>query len=434
MPVYNGGALLAEALESALMQEYAPLEIVVVDNASTDDTRAIVERLAARDRRVRYLRNATNVGGVENARRVLAEARGTYFTWLFHDDLLCDPRYVDTVVDFLERTPNAAGCVTGFKLLNHELQNWPAEDPLHELRPDRPWSEVRREFFRWPQPRACALSVFAMYRRDEIIRATIRPIVFRGRRIIYQWEMAFLADVCGRGRIVSVPNAMRVYRASRTAAGQRLFQEFSPFDLVELALRTKLRLIRSALRAPIPFAERMSLLGIAVANLCRANIRQGLNVRLATRERTVRLGALRQAVRERSQLVEMLRGEIELRRAIIQAAGRDPGPVDTTDSDIAPECIADPGHVGAPAGRVRALPFRPLGAAREFFRPASNQEVDDFYSVNIESFREQMRADALLRQIQRLHSEAESLLEIINGLPSAPADATPRPGPPAPAG
>lgn len=86
MPVYNGGAFLREALESVRSQTHGDLDIVVVDNASTDDTAAIVERIAREDRRIRLHRNATNIGAFPNFRKALELARGAHFMWAAHDD------------------------------------------------------------------------------------------------------------------------------------------------------------------------------------------------------------------------------------------------------------------------------------------------------------------------------------------------------------
>ena len=420
IPVYNGGERLAEALESALAQEYSPLEIVVVDNASTDDTRATVERFAARDRRIRYIRNARNVGGVENARRALAESRGRYFTWLFHDDLICDPRFVRTVVEYLERNPDAAGCITGFRALNHELVMLPVEDPLLELHPDRPWPDVRREFFTWPQSHACAVSIFAMFRRAIAVQATLSPIRFRGRPIIYQWEMAFLADVCSRGPIVAVSGCMRAFRVSRTAAGQRLPQEYSLFDLMRLGLRTKLQLVRSAWRAPLPFVERMALLKLTVANLCRSNIRQPLNMRWTTRQRLRLLAELEAAIHQRSALVRSLGEEIEKRRAVIRASGREPDTLDAPATARNGRCEAEPGRHRTSTVMVQRGPIWLLAEARAWIRPASARDVDTFYQVNVELEHARARADELLREILHLHGQAEPLLAIINVI-SAPS-------------
>ena len=66
LPVFNGERYLSEAIESVLAQTFEDFEVVVSDNASTDGTAEIARRYAERDARVRYVRNATNVGPIEN--------------------------------------------------------------------------------------------------------------------------------------------------------------------------------------------------------------------------------------------------------------------------------------------------------------------------------------------------------------------------------
>ena len=88
LPVYNGEAFLAESINSVLTQDYTDLELVITDNASTDGTAAICREYAARDPRVRYRRNATNLGIAGNFNAAFAEARGRYFKWHAADDLI----------------------------------------------------------------------------------------------------------------------------------------------------------------------------------------------------------------------------------------------------------------------------------------------------------------------------------------------------------
>src|SRR5574340_700266 len=88
IPVYNREALIARAIESARAQTHANLEIVVSDNASTDGTRSVIERLAAADSRIRPLLNETNLGPTRNWIRGLAECRGDYVKILWSDDWL----------------------------------------------------------------------------------------------------------------------------------------------------------------------------------------------------------------------------------------------------------------------------------------------------------------------------------------------------------
>ena len=87
IPVFNSARFLRETLASVFAQSFQDFEIVVVDNASTDETPAILD--AVKDPRVRVVRNAVNIGPVGNFNRALELARGTYVKLLCADDLLC---------------------------------------------------------------------------------------------------------------------------------------------------------------------------------------------------------------------------------------------------------------------------------------------------------------------------------------------------------
>ena len=86
IPAYNAGATIAETLASALGQTYRDLEIIAVDDGSTDDTAAVVAGAAANDPRIRLLRQANS--GVAAARNYgIAEARANLIAILDADDL-----------------------------------------------------------------------------------------------------------------------------------------------------------------------------------------------------------------------------------------------------------------------------------------------------------------------------------------------------------
>lgn len=87
MPVYNGAATIAAALDSLLAQTLTDFDLVISDNGSTDGTQAICEAYAARDARVRYVRQPENLGPQMNFRFVLFEAQTPYFMWAAADDL-----------------------------------------------------------------------------------------------------------------------------------------------------------------------------------------------------------------------------------------------------------------------------------------------------------------------------------------------------------
>jgi glycosyltransferase involved in cell wall biosynthesis len=86
LPVYNGEKYVREAIDSLLAQSLTDFELLISDNASTDDTRRICEAYARRDSRVRYLRQPENIGAGRNFEFVLDNARGKFFMWAAHDD------------------------------------------------------------------------------------------------------------------------------------------------------------------------------------------------------------------------------------------------------------------------------------------------------------------------------------------------------------
>jgi len=86
LPVFNGERYVRAAIASVLAQDSVDLELVVVDNASTDGTVAAVEGFD--DERLRLLRNHTNVGAGRNWNRCLTEARGDLVKILCADDWL----------------------------------------------------------------------------------------------------------------------------------------------------------------------------------------------------------------------------------------------------------------------------------------------------------------------------------------------------------
>lgn len=118
MPTYNrADGYLPFALESALAQTYATLEILVSDNCSTDGTAELVESYD--DPRIRYVRHETNLGAQGNFDYCLEAARGDFFLML-HDDDLIDPDFVETCVAALDRTTDVGYVRTGVRLIDAE--------------------------------------------------------------------------------------------------------------------------------------------------------------------------------------------------------------------------------------------------------------------------------------------------------------------------
>lgn len=102
---FNRAALLGATLQSVLTQVTEECEIVVSDNASTDKTEEVVAEYGRRTDRLRYFRQATNVGLDKNFDHTVELAQGEY-CWLVSDDDLVKPGAVKRVLDALRSSPS----------------------------------------------------------------------------------------------------------------------------------------------------------------------------------------------------------------------------------------------------------------------------------------------------------------------------------------
>ncbi len=104
LPTYNAAHWLPGAIDSVLAQRFSDLELLVLDNASTDDTTAVVGRYD--DPRIVYQRNERNLGFAGNVHLGCRMARGDFVVILGADDILL-PDFLEAAVAFLDAEP---GC------------------------------------------------------------------------------------------------------------------------------------------------------------------------------------------------------------------------------------------------------------------------------------------------------------------------------------
>lgn len=107
IPAYNAGKTLRATLDSVVAQSYRNLRVVVSDNASSDDTAAIVQEYAKADPRVTLSRLPKNIGGEGNFSECIRLGSGDY-TAIYHADDVYDRETVRRSVDELQRAPAAA--------------------------------------------------------------------------------------------------------------------------------------------------------------------------------------------------------------------------------------------------------------------------------------------------------------------------------------
>ncbi|RZK09945.1 MAG: glycosyltransferase family 2 protein [Flavobacterium sp.] len=106
IPTYNYGAFIGQAIKSVLAQTFSDYELIIVDNASTDDTERIVKQFS-QDKRITYHKNNTNIGLVANWNKCLDLANGKYVKFLCADDHF-HPMILEQFVAKMEEYPSVS--------------------------------------------------------------------------------------------------------------------------------------------------------------------------------------------------------------------------------------------------------------------------------------------------------------------------------------
>ena len=206
VPVYNGENFLAQALDSILAQTFTNFEIIISDNASTDNTQQICLTYAAKDNRIRYHRNQKNLGAAPNFNRLVELAQGEYFKWAAHDDLLA-PSYLEKCVRVLDDDPGVVVCHSEVLLVDetgvprefsHEYGMTSHED---HLKIDTANPDPAQRYHELIVPDHMCYHVFGV----------IRIATLRDTRLIGKYSHGdgiLLAELGLRGRFAEVPETL----------------------------------------------------------------------------------------------------------------------------------------------------------------------------------------------------------------------------------
>ena len=117
IPTYNGGNFLSQAIESLLNQTYDNLEILILDNCSTDNTESIVTGFQKKDNRINYIRHSTNLGYIKNYNLIPTYASGEYMLF-FADDDMYDKNYIKLLWEEFIKNPAITIAIGSVKLIS----------------------------------------------------------------------------------------------------------------------------------------------------------------------------------------------------------------------------------------------------------------------------------------------------------------------------
>jgi len=104
IPTFNRANHITDALNYAIQQTYSNVEILVVDNCSTDSTMQICQQFKQKDSRISIYQNDTNIGACANLNRCVELAKGEYIKFLLSDDIIL-PTCVERMMEIFEKFP-----------------------------------------------------------------------------------------------------------------------------------------------------------------------------------------------------------------------------------------------------------------------------------------------------------------------------------------
>ncbi len=127
IPTYNRAALLERTLQSALQQTYEDIEIIIVDDGSTDNTKQLVNRF--QDQRVVYVRNPVNLGAPESRNIGIDCSSGKFIAFLDSDDEW-DPQKLEKQIDCIRQQQPTSDflCYTQIVMVDQKKNITPAKD------------------------------------------------------------------------------------------------------------------------------------------------------------------------------------------------------------------------------------------------------------------------------------------------------------------
>ncbi|MBW3600415.1 MAG: glycosyltransferase [Planctomycetes bacterium] len=280
LPVYNGAAMLPAALDSLLVQTYGEFELIVSDNASTDATEEVCRDYAARDPRIRYVRQEQNCGSAGNFNRVFQLSSSEYFKWAAADDV-CHPNFLTKCVEALDAQRDVAWCHTMSRHIDEEGALLQSEEspPISYLRPHGdpplPTRGAARPSDRFQGVilgRGGCLDSYGLI-RSAVLRRTELLMPYFGS------EKVLMAELALHGRYVEIPEVLFFARIHPQAAGslkdarqQRRFINPLARGRWQFARLRLLAGYTSAVRrAALPPSERMRCYGVIARYVMQVN-------------------------------------------------------------------------------------------------------------------------------------------------------------------
>lgn len=252
LPVYNGERFLRFALDSILTQTYRDFELIISDNASTDETKQICQEYASRDSRIRYVRNMENIGATANFNKVFKMGRGELFKWAAADDTI-SPTFLEKCIEVLDSDP---GIILSYSKVDRIDSSGEIEGTYdYPMRVSAPTPVTR--FSDLILVNHFCVAVFGVVRR-EVLAQTPLIVSYVGS------DRVLLAELGLRGRLYEIPEYL-FHRRDHPQTSGRAFDMYKRLAWFDPKHKRKINLVywrmgteylKAIQRVPLPRAEK----------------------------------------------------------------------------------------------------------------------------------------------------------------------------------
>jgi glycosyltransferase involved in cell wall biosynthesis len=259
LPVFNGERFLRFALDSILVQTYRDFELIISDNASTDNTMLICQDYAARDSRIHYYRNLENIGSAANFNRVFELSRGQYFKWAAADDVI-SPTFLEKCIAVLDQDP---AVILSYSRVNRIDSSGEVDGRYdYPMRVSDPSPDIR--FSDLILINHFCVAIFGVMRREQLAKTPLIGKYVGSDRVL-------LAELGLRGRLCEISEYL-FHRRDHPQASGRMFNVYNRLAWFDPSKRNSINLVywkvgreylKSVGRVHLPWPEKIRCYQIA---------------------------------------------------------------------------------------------------------------------------------------------------------------------------
>lgn len=143
LPIYNGENFLEKRIENILSQTFNDFELIISDNASTDNSLKISEKFKENEGRIKIIHQEKNMGSLQNFEFVLKQAVGNYFVWAAVDDLW-EETFLEKNITFLDNNHQYVGSISKVIKYGKDTRDFKTIEKDNSIK--KKYKKVRRYF------------------------------------------------------------------------------------------------------------------------------------------------------------------------------------------------------------------------------------------------------------------------------------------------